>query len=54
MEAAAWWFAGVETQGRTLEELDNVYNQPYPPFASRRTEAVAKKGDKVAVGEPGR
>jgi len=25
-------------------------NQPYPPFASRRTEAVAKRGDKVAVG----
>jgi hypothetical protein len=28
-----------------------VYDQPYPPFASRRKEAVARKGDAIAIGE---
>lgn len=47
VEAAIWWFCGVETIGRTVEELDDIYNQPYPPFASRRynaTVAVNKDG----------
>ena len=65
IEAAAWWFAGVETQGsvsvalvvalnphvQTLEELDDIYNQPYPPFASRKKQAVARRGDRVAIGK---
>jgi len=50
IEAIAWWFLGVETQGRTLEELDHIYNQPYPPFASRKFEKVAVKGDGQIVG----
>jgi rhodanese-related sulfurtransferase len=36
---------------QTLEQLDLVYDQPYPPFASRRKEAVARKGDAIAIGE---
>ncbi|KZO91381.1 general substrate transporter [Calocera viscosa TUFC12733] len=39
IEAIIWALCGVETQGRTLEELDEIYNQKYPPFASRRYSA---------------
>ena len=35
---------------QTLEELDYVYDQPFPPRASRRTEAVAKRGGRLAIG----
>lgn len=35
-EAACWWFLGVEAQGRTLEELDWVYQQSNPVKASKR------------------
>lgn len=51
IEAACWWFLGVETVGRTLEELDAIYNEPYPPFASRKFQKVAveKDGDIVGV-----
>jgi len=39
IESVIWALCGVETQGRTLEELDEIYNQKYPPFASRRYQA---------------
>lgn len=35
VEAGLWYFLGVEGQGRTLEELDWVYNQSNPVKASR-------------------
>ncbi|KAI9368393.1 general substrate transporter [Aspergillus egyptiacus] len=45
-EAACWYFFGVESQGRTLEELEHIYQQPYPVKAS-------KKRDQVVVQEDG-
>jgi len=47
IEAAIWYLVGVETVGRTIEELDEIYNTPYPPFASRRYTA------KVAIAKDG-
>ncbi|KAJ9123740.1 hypothetical protein QFC24_003514 [Naganishia onofrii] len=47
VEAAAWWTLGVETQSRTLEELDDIYNAPYPPFASRKKQTIAVKDGEV-------
>lgn len=34
-EAACWWLFGVEAQGRTIEELDWVYQQDNPVKASK-------------------
>ncbi|KAJ6579663.1 general substrate transporter [Mycena vulgaris] len=35
-----WYFLGVETHGRTLEELDEVFNAPWPARASTQKVAV--------------
>ena len=35
VEAGLWYFLGVEGQGRTLEELAWVYDQPNPVKASK-------------------
>jgi MFS family permease len=54
IEAALWYLCGVETVGRTVEELDDIYKAPYPPFASRKfnaTLAVSKDGHVDAVVE---
>lgn len=47
VESVAWYMFGVESQGRTLEQLEWVYNQPNPVKASL-------KADKIAVEEDGR
>ncbi|KAI1472957.1 general substrate transporter [Daldinia caldariorum] len=47
IEAVLWYFFGVESQGRTLEELEWVYNQPNPVKASLQV-------DKVIIREDGR
>ncbi|ORY28829.1 lactose permease [Naematelia encephala] len=47
IEAVAWYLFGVESQGRTLEQLEWVYNQPNPVKASL-------KADKVVVQEDGK
>ncbi|KAL1848913.1 hypothetical protein VTK73DRAFT_9984 [Phialemonium thermophilum] len=44
-EAAMWYFFGVESQGRTLEQLDWVYNQPNPVKASLKVEKVIVQAD---------
>ena len=31
---AVWFFFGVETRGRTLEELDTVFSSKFPPRAA--------------------
>jgi MFS family permease len=33
-ESVVWYFCGVESCGKTLEELDEVYEAPYPPAAN--------------------
>ncbi|BEJ12452.1 hypothetical protein CspHIS471_0209120 [Cutaneotrichosporon sp. HIS471] len=45
VEAACWFFFGVESQGRTLEELDWVYEQPNPVKASKRVKNIVVDDD---------
>lgn len=40
-----WYFIGVETKGRTLEELKEVFEAPWPPKAALRKEKMVRKGD---------
>lgn len=44
----------IETQGRTLEELDEVFSSPSPVQASKRKQkiAIAGSGDVVVLHEP--
>ncbi|KAL2860104.1 general substrate transporter [Aspergillus pseudodeflectus] len=46
VESGCWYMFGVEAQGRTLEELEYIYQQPNPVKAS-------KKRDRVVVQEDG-
>ncbi|KAL0570367.1 hypothetical protein V5O48_011598 [Marasmius crinis-equi] len=48
-----WFLFCVETRGRTLEELDDVFSQPWPARASARKVKVAVKesGDLQVVDE---
>ncbi|KAL4985747.1 general substrate transporter [Aspergillus falconensis] len=45
VESACWYFFGVEAQGRTLEELEHIYNQPYPVKASKKRDHVVVQQD---------
>ena len=40
-----WFFFGVETRGRTLEELDAVFDAKFPPKASLAKTIMVKKRD---------
>jgi hypothetical protein len=45
-----WFFFGVETVGRTIEELDACFEAPFPPKASwKRTIFVKGDNDVLAV-----
>jgi len=52
IETALWYFLCVETVGRTLEELEEIFGQRNPVKASKakRTLAIAETGD-VAIVE---
>ena len=43
--SALWFLFCVETRGRTLEELDEVFNEPWPAMASARKRKVVIKAD---------
>ncbi|KAL4799512.1 general substrate transporter [Aspergillus venezuelensis] len=45
IESACWYFFGVEAQGRTLEELEHIYQQPSPVKASKRRDQVVVQQD---------
>ncbi|KAI2628662.1 general substrate transporter [Hypoxylon sp. NC1633] len=45
VEALLWYLFGVESQGRTLEQLEWVYNQPNPVRASLKVEKVIVQAD---------
>ncbi|WWC73875.1 uncharacterized protein I206_107847 [Kwoniella pini CBS 10737] len=47
VEALLWYLFCVESQGRTIEQLEWVYNQPNPVKASLKV-------DKVVVEQDGR
>lgn len=42
---AVWFIFGVETRGRTLEELDEVFDAKWPPRAALRKAVMVKKDD---------
>lgn len=43
--AAVWFFFGVETRGRTLEEMEEVFNAKFPPRASLQKAVMVKQND---------
>ncbi|ERS97067.1 uncharacterized protein SPSK_02356 [Sporothrix schenckii 1099-18] len=45
VEAILWYFLCVEAQGRSLEELEWVYNQPNPVKASQKVDKVVLQAD---------
>ncbi|KAH3001007.1 hypothetical protein KXV73_002218 [Aspergillus fumigatus] len=44
-ESLCWYLFGVESQGRTLEELEWVYQQPKPVKASLQVDKVVVQPD---------
>lgn len=49
IETVLWYFFCVESQGRTLEELEWVYNQPNPVKASLHVDKVLIRSDGVVA-----
>ncbi|CDZ97895.1 lactose permease [Phaffia rhodozyma] len=49
VETIIWYFCCVETQGRTLEELDWIFSQKNPVKASKKRDKIAISHDKVVV-----
>ncbi|KAI1416423.1 general substrate transporter [Hypoxylon sp. FL1857] len=47
VETVMWYLFGVESQGRTLEQLEWVYNQPNPVKASLKVDKVIVADGKV-------
>ncbi|PSS00689.1 putative MFS lactose permease [Coniella lustricola] len=45
IESLLWWLFCVESQGRTLEQLEWVYNQPKPVQASIKVDKVVVQAD---------
>ncbi|XWW99209.1 hypothetical protein V2A60_007218 [Cordyceps javanica] len=43
--AALWYFLGVETRGRTLEEMEEVFNAKFPPRAALQKAVMVKQSD---------
>lgn len=44
------WFSCVETKGRTLEEIDEIFNDPKPVKRSKqKTEIIANAGVGVTI-----
>ena len=44
-----WYLLGVETVGKTLEELEEVFNSPYPPRAETKKAVIVKEDGHVDV-----
>ncbi|KDE04445.1 hypothetical protein MVLG_05093 [Microbotryum lychnidis-dioicae p1A1 Lamole] len=49
IEAVVWSFLGVETQGRTLEELETIFSAPHPVRASKANKqaAIDERGNTI-------
>jgi hypothetical protein len=43
--SAVWFVFGVETRGRTLEEMDDVFNAKFPPRAALQKATMIRQGD---------
>jgi len=50
-EAAVIWFCAVETKGRTLEELEEIFDSPHPVRTSlvKHKVAVVEKAGNVKI-----
>jgi hypothetical protein len=48
-EGLMWYLFGVESQGKTLEELNWIYDQPNPVKASLKTSEVVVADDGTVV-----
>jgi len=53
IQASVIWWAIPETKNRTLEELDEIFNDPHPVRASlkKKKVAVSGSGDMVVVDD---
>jgi len=49
IESVLWYLFCIETQGRTLEELDEIFSSPNPVKASKIKKKVAVRGEEVVV-----
>ena len=47
IETVIWYFLGVETRGRTLEELDEIFVAPNPVKASKRKIVLDSDADTI-------
>ena len=43
--SGVWYFFGVETRGRTLEELDEVFDSKFPPRAALKRSVMVQQQD---------
>lgn len=43
--AAVWFFLGVETRGRTLEEMEDVFDAKFPPRAALQKSVMVKQSN---------
>lgn len=43
--AVCWYFFGVETKGRTLEELQEVFEAKWPPRAALKKAKMVRRDD---------
>lgn len=44
-----WYFCAVETQGRSLEELEEIFSAPNPVKASKLKRKLIIKEDGAAI-----
>lgn len=49
IEAAVWYFVGVETVGRSLEELEDIFSSPYPPRAKPKSVIALKQDGQIEL-----
>lgn len=47
---ALWYIFGVETRGRTLEEMDAVFDAKFPPRAALQKAVMVKQNDGHLAG----
>jgi hypothetical protein len=49
IETMIWYFLGVETRGRSLEEMDEIFNAPNPVKASKVKVVVKRDAETGSI-----
>jgi len=49
VESLLWYLLGVETVGRSLEELEDVFNSPFPPKAKPKHVVAVENDGRVEI-----